>query len=226
MIPWIDSGSASTSPVSVQPPSPWTSRPRSCSIRTTPARTAGCPRAIQECLLHLGWKQRLVEQLADQPRGVLTRQRRERDRLAFVFPPAQAPALQQLGSGRADDQQRHRPGPVRQQVDEVNSASSAQWISSNTSAVGPSSASASKNLRHAANASTRPPSPPTAPRASRPTSGRRCRLPPSRDPAPQAGMRDGFGELRLGRLGAYRTPNTPAWLFTISPSAQKATPSP
>ena len=34
-----------------------------------------------------------------------------------------------------------------------NRASSAQWMSSNTSTVGPSSASASKNRRHAANAS-------------------------------------------------------------------------
>ena len=38
-----------------------------------------------------------------------------------------------------------------------SSASSAQWMSSNTSTVGPSSANASTNLRHAANASTRPP---------------------------------------------------------------------
>ena len=61
-----------------------------------------------------------LQQRREQRAGVLLCQRRQGDR--HRVPLAAAPAgtpVEQLGAGRADDQQRHRPGPLDQVLDEL-----------------------------------------------------------------------------------------------------------
>ena len=79
-------------------------------------------------------------------------------------------------------------------------ASSAQWMSSNTSTVGPSSASASKKRRHAANASTRPLSPLAETVSLQPDQGPQVPEHPLAIPLVQDQRRDRLRKLRIGDL--------------------------
>ena len=104
--------------------------------------------------------------------------------LAFVLPPAQC-SRRSSSSGRAVQTISNGTAPARSASRSMksSSASSAQWMSSNTSTVGPSSASASKNRRHAANASTRPLVTAGRCRGLQPDEAAAGAATPSRDPA-------------------------------------------
>ena len=102
--------------------------------------------------------------------------------------------------------------------------SSAQWMSSNTSTSGLRAAISSRNRRQAANASVR-----RSPRSSRaevsPASGARCasiqRASFASSTTYSTAMRSFSSTLAAGSVARM-----PALAFTISPSAQKVTPSP
>ena len=122
MMPWIDSGKSSTSPVSVHPPSPLDQQAAILQHPHVLLRVqADCPRRAPSsaCCTSAGssaWSSSAATSRAvsSPDSGV------SESVLAFVLPPAPVlPALEQLGPGRADDQQRHRAGAVSQQVDEV-----------------------------------------------------------------------------------------------------------
>ena len=143
---------------------------------------------------------------------------------AFGLPPPQ-PGRRSSSSGRAsDDEQRHAARPVDEVVDEVEQA-----------VVGPvevledqhqraRSASASKKRRQAANASLAAVAASARRRRGRRAAGGGAR--PSRASAVADDRRRRLGELGLGRVGASRVSRMPACALTISPSAQKLTPSP
>ena len=84
-------------------------------------RVAAGPR--QHARLDLGRQQRLLEQRAEQARGLLLGERRDRDgrRVPLAAAPARPP-LEQLGARGADDEQRHAGRPVGEVVDEVEQA--------------------------------------------------------------------------------------------------------
>ena len=77
----------------------------------------------QHARLDLGRQQRLLEQRAEQARGLLLGERRDRDgrRVALAAAPA-GPPLEELRPSGADDEQRHAGRPVGQVVDEVEQA--------------------------------------------------------------------------------------------------------
>ena len=177
--------------------------------------------------LRLGREHAAVEQRLQQPRGVLVRERRERDRLRVALAAAPAgPPLEQLGARGADDEQRHAGDAVDELVDEVEQP-----------VVGPvqvlehehGRATLGQRLEEAA---------PRRDRLAR--AGRRRAVagaePDERPqvplhPAPLAVVRERRSatarrELRRRATSAESDSRIPACALTISPSAQKATPSP
>ena len=111
-------------------------------------------------------------------------------------------------------------GPVDQVVDEVEQPSSAQCRSSKTSTSGPRSASASKKRRQAANASP-PVRRPLRPR--QPDERPQVRLDPRASASRTAATAVPSFSLAPSPQSLSRMP---ACALTISPSAQKVTPSP
>ena len=84
-------------------------------------RVPACPR--DERLLRLGVEERPIEQREDEAGGVLVRKRREGDgrRVALASSPARS-AVEELGPGGAQDQQRDAVHPIDEVVDEVEQA--------------------------------------------------------------------------------------------------------
>jgi hypothetical protein len=76
--------------------------------------------ALEQRPLQLRREDGTLEQAGEQPRRLLVRERRDRERQRVRLPssPPRA-ALQELGPSRADDEQRHARAPVDEVVDEV-----------------------------------------------------------------------------------------------------------
>ena len=228
MMPWIDSGKSSTSPVSAHPPS---LLDQQAAVLQHPHVLLGVQRValgpVEQRLLYLGRQQRLVEQCADQSSGVLTGERGERDGAGVRLPttPVLSP-LEQLRPGGADDQQRHRAGPVGQQVDEVQQG-----------VVGPVDVLEHQHGRAVLGERLEEPPPrrerldpsrcsrPSKPRASNPTKGRRCRTTQSRSRSSRITAATASASF-ASRPAPSRIRGSPACALTISPNAQNATPSP
>ena len=210
-MPWIDSGRSSTSPVSVHPPSPSTSRPRSCSIRTYSWAYSGLPsaRSSSACCTSAGssaWSSSAATSRAvsSSESGV------SEIVLAFVFPPPHArSSLEQLRPGGADDQQRHRAGPVSEQVDEVQQG-----------VVGPVDVLEHEHRRAVLGQRLEEPPPrrkrlhPTAltaagARPPSPTSGRRCRTTQLAIPLVHDQRRDRLARASPPRPAPSRIPGSP-----------------
>ena len=121
MIPCTVSGTSTSVRSSRQEPPSRRKRPRSRSMRMYSSAKSGIAVGTpQERLLHLRGQNRLREVLRDQTRGVVVRERRERQshgvRLAAA--PPRAPH-EQLRPRAAEDEQRHSGGAVDETVDEV-----------------------------------------------------------------------------------------------------------
>ena len=197
MMPWIDSGksrqprrSASTRPLRSAQQAAVLQHPHD-----TPARTAGCRPSAPSSACCISAREHAPGPAASATSRAVSSSASgvERDRAGVGL--AAAPARPPLATARAWPCRRSAAAsaPARSASRSMKSsnASSAQWMSSNTSTVGPSSASASKNRRHAANASTRPPAPrATAAAASSPTRGPQVSLDPVAIPLVHHDARD------------------------------------
>ena len=194
---------------------------RACA--RTARRRADCRPRARAAPLVVGGEHGLVEQRPTSG-GRLASESGESEsvsRVRLAAAPA-GPPLEQLRARRADDEQRHAAGPVDEVVDEVEQA-----------VVGPvevledehergCSASASKNRRQAANASSRGRSRASPP--ARPSSGRRCGSTQCASVASATSSRRRRASF-ASAASACRS-STPACALTISASAQKVTPSP
>ena len=176
------------------------------------------PRADEELGARLGVERRPRDELADEL-AVSSSLSGEREIVrAFGLPPLHA-GRRSKSSGRAVQTTRIETPLAHSTRWSTKSRRSSpdQWRSSITSTSGPCSARPSKNRRQAANASARPSPPAGSEPVPRPTSGRRCDA--TERSAPMAASFDSTSAgASLSRI--------PASALTISPSAQKVTPSP
>ena len=113
-------------------------------------------RPLEEHPLRLGRQERAVEESVDEATGLLDRERRERDRrrVALASTPARLP-LEELGSRRAEEEERHGNAPVEEVLDELEERTVGPVEILDDEHARPAGCHASRNRRHAVKASSR-----------------------------------------------------------------------
>ena len=182
-------------------------------------------RSLEERLLRLRGEHRSLEQLREEPRRLLVRERGERDRRRVQLAAAPAgPAFEQLRPSGRDDEQRDVPHPVDELVDEVEQAlvRPLQVLEDHDER-----ALLGERLQEAPPGGERLGLAVAAELAlpAEPASAPEVRLDPAGVARARERVLDRAMELRATSLGVSCS-RMPACALTISPSAQSVTPSP